>query len=613
MIEDNQINNDSGKPKKNIENKDQEYYNQEAKKYILLSSKNLEYEEIIKNSPQQLFDFIDEEKINNWEKSLIQINASNKSKIPKDSDINAVTKDSSYPQIQKDVNRTGVRGSHLVENYGVNLENLLLYYTKTKSILYKQGLNEIFGLILFLQYKVKKIKLSTIYVLVQSFIDRFLPNYFYEKELYSLNSSLGLLMLLLKYHEPSVFNRFDSNNIIPEMYAINWMQTYLLGKYTLDISFQIWDYIIKENDPLFMHFFFVAMIICKRELIINCNQNNLLPLLSSLVVVTKEELNEIINKAIEIRGKTPYSFRILANKLGFLVTNNKNVKANFEEYKPLSLPAMPIFPLEALYISKSSLVPCPDEYCKTMQNIRTGDLDFEIIDTDNTINNFGDYICEKCNLKIEKKLRFIMIDLRILNYGSGAEEDESDKTGYLPLMTNVDQDELKSEEIDKIIANRYINERGVMHFLFLTSSTDAFLSFEEKFYKENISEQEKKKLFFGKEEKKTEKELNFDSEKLTKKQIFKLKEYDNLRKILKILKEQNYPYVSFVYGGFEDVHKKSFEFKVELYFHNEKLCLLCQQKNKKEKEKRNKNEEKEKNKKRKLNIKISMILLSVKI
>ena len=44
---------------------------------------------------------------------------------------------------------------------------------------------------------------------------------------------------------------------------------------------------------------------------------------------------------------------------------------------------------------------------------------------------------------------------------------------------------------------------------------------------------------FGFMEKKTEKEFNFDSKKITKKQIFKLKEYDNLRKILKSLKEKN--------------------------------------------------------------------------
>ena len=118
----------------------------------------------------------------------------------------------------------------------------------------------------------------------------------------------------------------------------------------------------------------------------------------------------------------------------------------------------------------------------------------------------------------------------------------------------------RCEDINEIISKRYINERGLFHFIFLTTSTDAFLNFEEKFYKSNIAEEDEKKIMFGLMEKKEEKELNFDSKIITKKQMFKLKEYDNLRKILKSLKKQNYPYIGFVYGGFDLIHKKSLEY-----------------------------------------------------
>ena len=74
-------------------------------------------------------------------------------------------------------------------------------------------------------------------------------------------------------------------------------------------------------------------------------------------------------------------------------------------------------------------------------------------------------------------------------------------------MINVDQDELKTEEIDEIISKRYINERGLFHFIFLTSSTDAFLNFEEKFYKINISKEDEKKMLFGLMEKKKRKRI----------------------------------------------------------------------------------------------------------
>ena len=161
-------------------------------------------------------------------------------------------------------------------------------------------------------------------------------------------------------------------------------------------------------------------------------------------------------------------------------------------------------------------------------------------------------------------------------------------------MINVDQEELKSEDINDIITNRYINERGKYHFIFLTTNTDAFLNFEEKFYKDNISEEDQRKIMFGLMEKKAEKELNLDIKNISKKQLFKLKEYDNLRKILKSLKKQNYPYIGFVYGGFEELHKESSEYGIELLFHNSDSCILCKQKKKKDKIKNSTKEKKEK-------------------
>jgi hypothetical protein len=314
--------------------------------------------------------------------------------------------------------------------------------------------------------------------------------------------------------------------------------------------------------------------------------------MSSLTIISNEELQTVFTKADELIKQTPYSFRILVNKLGFLVKKNNKVKYNFERYKPLSIPAMPIFPLETFYITYHSEIECPYEKCKTSINLRNqNSRGFEFIDKDEEEVAFK---CEKCDMKVQKNMNFFLLDLRILEYGVDKEENESDKTGYLPKMINVDQEELKSEEIDDIITKRYINERGKYHFIFLTTNTDAFLNFEEKFYKENISEEDQRKIMFGLMEKKAEKELNFDIKNISKKQLFKLKEYDNLRKILKSLKKQNYPYIGFVYGGFEELHKESSEYGIDLLFHNSDACILCKQKNKKDKIKNSTKENKEK-------------------
>ena len=52
--------------------------------------------------------------------------------------------------------------------------------------------------------------------------------------------------------------------------------------------------------------------------------------------------------AYKLRELTPYSFRILENQIGFLKTNFKKIKDTYNYYKPESIPAMPIFPLELL-------------------------------------------------------------------------------------------------------------------------------------------------------------------------------------------------------------------------------------------------------------------------
>ena len=593
-------NNDNKNNEADIQNeniiKDKQYYNSQVKLFMNINIKDPVYLDQIENHPENLFLLVDEYKISYWEKLLSNPLLINEKKNI-DKEIMSVVEDTSFQKVIKnDCNRTRVRESILINEFKETLEKIITYYCKSKNIYYKQGLNEIYGPLLLMQYKYKELTLSTIFSIGENFIDRFLPNYFYEKELFSLQSSLGLLLLLIRYHEPSVYNRLDSVEMVPEMYATNWVMTYALGKLKLDIVYNLLDYIIETNDPLFLHFYFVAMIINRRELIINCEKALLPTLMASLTIMSNEELNIVVEKAKELRKQTPYSFRILANKLGFLVAKNKNVKKTFEKYKPLSLPAMPIFPLEVFHITNHSEIECPDEECKVLKNLRNDKVGFEVLDKTNDFN--GEYKCEKCVLKIEKKMQFFLLDLRILEYGINKEENESDKTGYLPLMINVDQDELKSEEIDNIISKRYINERGQFHFIFLTTSTDAFLNFEEKFYKTNISAEDEKKIMYGLMEKKTEKELNFDSEQLSKKQIFKLKEYDNLRKILKALKKQNYPYIGFVYGGFDLLHKKSLEYTIELLFHNEKTCILCNQKNnqkEKAKSKKNTKDKKEKN------------------
>ena len=582
--------------KKNIE---------EVKKYLNNNVKDPNYLEVINNKPETLFEYLQESTIMKWEIKLF--NNFSYTKTTTDEMILSVEKNTSFQTvIRNDAVRTRVRESILVDNFKETLENMITYYCKAKNVYYKQGLNEIFGPLILMRHKIKTLKLSKIFLWGDLFIDRFLPNYFYEKEFYALKSSLGLFVILLKYHEPSVFNRLDKMEILPEMYATNWLMTLMSGKVKLDLLFVLWDYIIDYDDPLFMHFILVSFLKSKRELIINCDKSLLPPLISNLTIFTKEELKEIIDKADEMRKNTPYSFRILANKLGFLIPKFEKLKEKYELYKPQSIPAMPILPKEIFYLTYETIIQCPDPDCDNEKGfkkiIKDGKikykLDFDLIENPD-VDDYGEkmksHICEKCNMNIQKKFDYFLIDLRILEYRLNKNEKVRDRTGFLPKMVNLEQKELKSEDLNDIIAEKYIEDRGKFHFIFLTTTTDTFSKFETNFYKDNISEQDKKKMFYGlMEQKKIDKELDLKAEELSSKEIYKLKEYDNLRKTLKAMQKQNYPYVSFVYGGFYQIHEQSFKLGIELDLHDKEKCSLCYQKTQ-NKNKNKKDEEKEKN------------------
>ena len=591
------------------ENKGKKDYFSLIKKYLQKNSQDEEYIGKIENNPDSLFDKMNEPRLIIWETFLYNI--SSPSRKNSDSDILCSLLEREDQNIIKaDCKRTRVKESSLVPGFPKILETFLTYYCSSKEIHYKQGLNEIFGPLILLRYKFKSLKFSKIYDLGEVFIDQFLPNYFYEKDIYSLQSSLGMFLILLKYHEPSVYNILDTSEIKPEMYATNSLTTLMIGKLKLDLVYELMEKIIKCQDSLIIHFILVALFIYQREMIINCDRNYVPSLMSTLTITSIKELNDVFNLALKLREQTPYSYRILVNKIGFLKKNNKNIKESYEKYQPKSIPAMPIFPLEIFNITNRACVECVDPECKNCKP-NSNNIDKEIINDysdlvsyDNKISdgflkfqeNLNSHICEKCDMKIEKKMQNILLDLRILKYDE--KDDDTEKTGFLPMMINVDQDELKSEDFSKTITNRFLVERGNYHFIFLTSSTDNFSKFEEEFYTDNTSELDKKKMMFGLiKQHKIDKELNLENaqKNLTWKEIYKLKEYDNFRNTLKTMQKENFPYIGYIYGGFDAVHEESFKFDYELIFHNEQNCFLCLAK--KEKAKRNKNRRKSKKEK----------------
>ena len=580
ILNNNTNNNEKNKQKSALENNikitqnvetTKKDYKSEIKKYLNNEELNKEYYDLIENNPDEIFSSLNGRLFSIWQ-SIIHI--FEPTIIESDADIIAHIPDRKDQKvIINDAKRTRVRESKFYPGFQKILEMVLTFYCDTKKINYKQGLNEIFGALILMKYKIKELKLLNIFNFGEAFIDNFLPNYYYEPGIYSLKSSQSLFVLLLKYHEPSVFNYLDSSDIPHEMYAANWLLTMRSSKINLNVLYYFWDILIKINDPLYIHFILVAFIIYHRELLMNCDSNLLIKLMTGLTINSIQEVNGINKIALELRKNTPYSFRLLANKLGFLKTNNQDIENIYEKYKPEQILTLPIYPIEILYENNKNEVICPDPECKNNKNDKMKNDEFP-----NKINK--NHRCEKCDMHLTKDSSYVILDLRIFPPSYFKNEDDYFKLGFVSGMMALDKEELESNDIDKVLASHLLQIRGKNHIILMTSKTDYFDEFEQKFYSDRTSEKERKKMLAGIiETEKIEKKLDLsDAKNLDLEEIYKLKEYDNYRKIINAMKNKNYPYVSYLEGGFEALHKEYSNYNIELIGHDKSKCKLCQEK-----------------------------------
>ena len=467
--------------------------------------------------------------------------------------------------IKKDVVRTRVNETKFIKEYVKNLESLIKYFVKENKVKYKQGLNEVIGAFLLLKYSNVKedFTFSEIYNLLNGFINLFIFNYFYEESIYSIKNSFGLLSLLLKYHSPEIYNIFDKAMVYPEMYATSWLLTVFAYKLQLNHLFYFWNKIILENDQLIIHYLIVALLIYKKKIFLDVDIGSIPIIINKLNIETTQDIDIIFKNALDLRSKTPYSFRLFARKLDLLEHKSSKHKFIYNLYHPDKLLSLPIFSSEIYYICYKNIINCPDE-----NHIRKKYLKDS---------------CEHCDMKINKDINYILFDLRILEKGKF--ESNNEKTGFLPQMIMIEQKDLKDDNFIDIINNRFNDVKNKYHFIFMTSKTDNLmtnntdnndLEFKDDIENEYNTYDNKKNV-----EKKLDKKISKNTLHNEKKNI---KEYDNLKKLLLYLIENNYQYVSFIYGGFENIHNEIMNIdnnnnnvysEINLLNHNDKKCYIC--------------------------------------
>lgn len=534
-------------------------------------------EEIKSLSPT--FDLISEELLAKWEK-ILKSNNLTKARTVAD-DINFDDYNLNYDciqTIQNDSKRTRVKERFNFPDFEKVLQKILVYFCKLNNVEYKQGLNEVLGPFLLLKVKLPQLKFSKIYNLFTLFIDYFFSNYYYEAELFSFRCSISLVNLLLKYHDPSLFSLFKENNISPEMYAINWLLTTYANKNSLEITYTLWDTMLEENDQLFIHFMVIAFLLHHKKKFFETDGSSIPVFFSKNQISTKELLTQIVKGAREIRKNTPISFRLLVKNLEIFKSRTTRVKEMYEKYYPEQILLMPVLAEELLsnmYLNKKK-IPCLNEICDNFF------IKEEI--NNNTDNNTFCEICRNQNLK--NNLKYIIIDLR--NKNDSQIKDSITNEGTFVFINDdiLTQDiinkgnagEVLSEQINKLKNN---NNNENIYIVLMTNDTENFDEFEFN-YQETFTEFKSKKInilntTINNIKKKLDEQYNKKEIKAEKYQQIKmqLKQYELIKSITLYLLENEYPYISYILGGFKSLHDLCLKYNISIKGHKLNNCYIC--------------------------------------
>ena len=549
------------------------------------ANKDIDSGEDVIKSLSPTFDLISEELIEKWEK-ILKSNNLEKALLVAD-DINFDDYNLAYDSFQtilNDSKRTRVKERFNFTDFETVLQKMLVYFCKLNNIEYKQGLNEVLGPFLLLKVKIPKLKLSKIYNLFTLFIDYFFSNYYYEIELFSFRCSISLVNLLLKYHEPSLYSLFKENNISPEMYAINWLLTTYANKNSLEITYTLWDTMLEENDQLFMHFMVIAFLLHHKKKFIETDGSSIPVFFSKNQIGTKELLTEIVKSAREIRKNTPVSLRLLVKNLEIFKSRTTRVKDMYEKYCPEQILAMPVLAEELLsnVNLKKRNIPCLNEKC---DNFFMKD-EIKYINEEDKEKNLSTY-CEICrNYNLKNNLKYIIIDLR--NKNDSQIKDSITNEGTFIFINNdiLSQEtlnkgnpgEVLTEQINKLKSDSNEN----IHIVLMTNDTENYDEYEYN-YQETQIESKKSKILnilnttINNIKKKIDEQINKKEIKQEKYLQIKMqiKQYELIKSILNYLLENEYPYISYILGGYKSLHDMCIKYNIPIIKHKSNNCYLC--------------------------------------
>ena len=485
--------------------------------------------------------------------------------------------DSRFIVTNNDIERTRMIEREPYKEYTHYLKQLLVYYCDMNKVEYKQGMNEIMGVFLLMKCMDNdKIQLYDVFNMFSQFLDIFFCNYYYDKEIFALQSGCSLMQLLLRYHEPEIYNKLNLAFVTPEVYSTNWLLTCLSNKNSFEISILLFDFLIFNNDQAMIFYLNIAWFIIKKDTILSQNVFFVVQNITKLGIDNIEFVDKLMKTAVQVKENTPYSLYILMDMLQIFKYKSSFIKIEYEKIKPNKFLVFPIFPSEVIYNCFPSVLSCPNYTCKNFNNEY------------HSINWPKNKLCQYCKDKRKNKkiINYFICDIRIFN-----DDKEVYIYGVFPGMKIFSKKELLSDNFDLEIV-KFMKENssnGPIHVIFLSNRTNNFEKYETKLYSENLTEMEKFSEKFGlsgKKESSLDPDLYKKYIKLYKNEANLIKEYDNFRKIVKALMQLGIKYISFCYGGYTEVHYLISILQLPLTSHDVKLCIFCKENHEKIKRKK---------------------------
>ena len=227
--------------------------------------------------------------------------------------------------------------------------------------------------------------------------------------------------------------------------------------------------------------------------------------------------------------------------------------------------AMPIFESEVLNINYKDLIGCPEQECKNF-----------IIKNK---NNAKKDLCSFCkNQYLKVQLFYIIFDLRLLDSDEKGNENKYISPtfpGFLPKTVTFTNEEFNDINFPKNILKEYLNDKEKTHFIIMTSETENFIKYENEYFIRKKDKRGSKVGVFFKAEKELNKIKADELKKKSKEKYLSLIEYNNFKKLIEEMNREGFKNVSFVYGGYKNVHSLAMKYGIELLEHKEK-CILCE-------------------------------------